>query len=336
MANYPQAIGIPYTLSASGSVAEVSAKADGVTYYNGKVYAKPNVSYINLTINDLVRMVMPVSYLHGAPSKTNGVGESVGKVVTITIGSASWELFFIPDYSANRLVNDARQMGSYYRGLLNAPIRLECYPAVPIWVTAYNGTASPYNINISHYTSASSATTSSLSIPALSARDATIYKASTLYNKVVASIGADKLTYMGTEWCGRYILIYRNAFGGRDFLALKGAVTMQDDYERQSVVRAYDGDEEEDDEVQRLYADISAQRTTTFIANSGLLTEDESSRMWHIFQSLDVWLYDTQEGTMTAVTIKDTSISRKTQATEGGKAINYQMTLEVAERVDIR
>ena len=136
--------------------------------------------------------------------------------------------------------------------------------------------------------------------------------------------------YVVLPSCSRYALYYRNAFGGIDFMLVKGPVTRTEGYVRNTAGRHID----------KALRGLAYQRGVVSYRNDvtvrwtlplGTLTDDEASRVWHLSGSTEVWLYDRVADYWTPVRITDAENIDKTFRNQGRKRVEYTITAETAQ-----
>lgn len=142
----------------------------------------------------------------------------------------------------------------------------------------------------------------------------------------VASVEINGVTYTVESDCThRFALYYLNAFGGWDFLLIRGASVEADDVDRKTFRRNYDNADIRNRGTDN-YVNIIGKRYTL---HTGWLNDDQSSRMHHLLNSPDVYLYDIGLGQMVPVVVKNSVTDYK--RTPVVKAIDYAIEVEVAQ-----
>ena len=119
------------------------------------------------------------------------------------------------------------------------------------------------------------------------------YTHATYNSKTLTSFTIGLTTYTVTKACPRYCLYYKNPFGGYDHLLLEGAVTLNRSNARDTFKADFDngaGGREE--------WVFQNEITETYEVNTGLLTEDESSRMPYLLDSPDVYICDLEKASV--------------------------------------
>ena len=147
---------------------------------------------------------------------------------------------------------------------------------------------------------------------------------------LTTTLGVKGPEFRVLEPCHQYALYYRNAFGGIDFMLVKGPVTRTEGYVRNTAGRHID----------KALRGLAYQRGVVSYRNDvtvrwtlplGALTDDEASRVWHLSGSTEVWLYDRVADYWTPVRITDAENIDKTFRNQGRKRVEYTITAETAQ-----
>lgn len=119
--------------------------------------------------------------------------------------------------------------------------------------------------------------------------------------------------------CQAYALCYANAFGGWDWLCLKGTVKRTDTITR------------------REFTTLAGERRNylnemrpSWECHTGLLCDADLAQMWQVLESRRVYLYDVMAGTYTPVLITNSECEYRTNKTNPGNGTDYVLTLEQA------
>lgn len=131
------------------------------------------------------------------------------------------------------------------------------------------------------------------------------------------------LTYKG-GYCGKYALIYQNAYGGWDTFLIEGTVYKTGSYAQSTYAKAYDN--RTLDRETWNYANVI---TYSYNCTTGWLSDEESARLAkHLLPSPDMYLQDIENGTLIPVIMQAGSYKFKTYQNEGKKMVNYTFTLK--------
>lgn len=127
--------------------------------------------------------------------------------------------------------------------------------------------------------------------------------------------------------CARYALYYVNAYGGWDSLLMTGNNKRVDNYTRATYKTVYSPADLSDRGTVNYRNDI--ERTISLVTD--WLTDEESSRMHHLFGSTNVLLHDLVDDIIRPVTIAAKSWTEKTFRNNGAKLVNYQIDVTIAQ-----
>lgn len=133
------------------------------------------------------------------------------------------------------------------------------------------------------------------------------------------------------DTCKRYVLYYRNAYGGYDSLLLDGAKRAEN-YARATIGRWADNSIPAQREVFDYRNDI--EEAWTLRVNA--LTDAQAERMPQVVGSTDAYLCDLNTNTLVPLNLTDAACEVKTYRNQGGKRIDYQITAKRAQRRERR
>lgn len=140
----------------------------------------------------------------------------------------------------------------------------------------------------------------------------------------IKSVRIGNTTYEMLEGCYRYALYYANAYGGWDSFLVEGNHSETDSITRYSREVEYDNRNVQNRGKQNYANEISKALTL----HTSWLSDDESSRMHHLLNSANVYLYDIAKNQMIPVVLTNSTTEYKTFKSNGCKLVNY--TIEVA------
>lgn len=130
--------------------------------------------------------------------------------------------------------------------------------------------------------------------------------------------------YQVVTECGDYALYYMNAYGGWDTLLIEGNTSIRNELQRYHMQTEYDNT----DVRNRARRNYINEVSKIYTLHTGLLSDAEASRMFHLLNATEVYLYDITTGEMIPVTINDTTTEYKTRKTDG--AVSYAIEVTVA------
>lgn len=288
--------------------------ADGVVIYQGVAHRRPNEKSLVVTINDVCADYVSTTM----PSWENIVVESETPTIAVQVlNGDTWE-----DKKRLQFFNDWTYKFDGTFGKLSKPINGHIRKDMPIVVSV----GSPQSkINV-YYTRKVNITpipsVEIANIPSVVANH-WIYLPDILPEYAMAdlvSVSVGTASYSVVDSCSKYALFYTNALGGWDTFLIEGNYKEVDNLERHTRTLQ--------DEGRRNYAN-DIRKTFTF--HTTWLTDDEASRMHHLLNSTDVYLYNHEMMDVTPVTIKNTSTEYKTFKNNGGKLVNYVIEVEFSK-----
>lgn len=128
--------------------------------------------------------------------------------------------------------------------------------------------------------------------------------------------------------CCRYVLHYINAFGGWDSFLIRGNFKQTDSVKRYNHKIPYNNRWDDQERGTDTYV---AELTPKYVLHSGMLTENQASRMHHLLNSCCVYLEDMQEDKVLPVVLTNSSTEHKTWDNQGHRLIEYTIEAELAQ-----
>ena len=119
--------------------------------------------------------------------------------------------------------------------------------------------------------------------------------------------------------CADYVLHYVNTFGGWDSLVMLGRCSVAEDYKRAEIKR-------NDSKV--VYAN---EVTKKWVLRTGLLTDEQSSKMHHLLGTTRAMLEDLNTGEIVDVVVTNSSCDTQTFRGNGNKMAQYEINVSLAE-----
>jgi hypothetical protein len=149
----------------------------------------------------------------------------------------------------------------------------------------------------------------------------------TYSGKTLTEVTIGLAKYTVSKSCARYSLLYKNPYGGYDQLLIEGAAHL-----KRSVVRDTFKADYDNTEAMRETWDFQNEVTRTYEMNTGLLTEDESSRMPFLLDSPDVYLNDlTAPSVFIPALIVTDSYAFQDVNQRGARMRNHTFEIQVAQ-----
>lgn len=140
----------------------------------------------------------------------------------------------------------------------------------------------------------------------------------------VQSTGA---TYRFVDTCTRYALYYVNAYGGWDTLVMDGTDMERDELTRHEASRVYDNTDRQNRGTVNHVNDVQK----SWKLHTGYLTDEQSGRMHHLLNSVQVYLYDMEEDAFLPVVLTGTSTEYKTYRNQGRRLVSYEIQARLAQ-----
>ena len=143
----------------------------------------------------------------------------------------------------------------------------------------------------------------------------------------VKKIEIGTIDYHVVSECSRYVLYYVNSYGGWDSLLIEGNHSVSDNLTRYTRETEYDNRSIQNRGVHNYVNEISK----TMTLHTSWLSDDESSRMHHLLNSTNVYLFDLATGQIVPVVLTDTRTDYKTYKGNGGRLVNYTINVTIAQ-----
>ena len=180
-------------------------------------------------------------------------------------------------------------------------------------------------LSASYHKTTGTSSSRSVTLPSNPASGTGAFKANALTN--VDRITIKSRTYYLAGSCFKYALYYVNAYGGWDQFLIEG-----NDIEADAITR-YIREVEYDNTliVNRGKDNYVNEVTKSWTLHSGLLTDDQASRMHHLLNSPLVYLCQISTGYMIPVIIKTDTCEYKTYKNQGNRMFDYTLQVEIAQ-----
>lgn len=129
------------------------------------------------------------------------------------------------------------------------------------------------------------------------------------------------------DLCGkRYVLYYKNAFGGYDAMAMSGSVRKSASLERHNVENRY-----KHNTLQFGNRNYKNDIVEKWALNTGYLNDSQCDKMFHIFGTTEAYLLDLEENRIIPVVISDDTFNYKRFDTEHTLARYYIINVEASQ-----
>lgn len=127
--------------------------------------------------------------------------------------------------------------------------------------------------------------------------------------------------------CAKYALYYVNAYGGWDTFLVEGNIQEYDTISRFTKEQSYSNTNVED----RWKSNFANELTKSFVMHTGWLTDEQSSRMHHLLESTNVYLYDFSKLEFQPILITNSTCEYKTSKSIGNRLVDYEITCDLAK-----
>lgn len=127
--------------------------------------------------------------------------------------------------------------------------------------------------------------------------------------------------------CCRYVLHYMNAYGGWDSLLVRGNGKQTDTLKRYNRKVPYDNSVDYYRGTENYVNEIGAK----YEFHPGPMTEVQAGRMWHLLNSVSVYLEDLEKGDIRPLVLTNATSEYKTWDNQGHRLIEYTIEAELAQ-----
>lgn len=139
------------------------------------------------------------------------------------------------------------------------------------------------------------------------------------------SIGGER--YEVVDACRGALLKYVNAYGAVDFFLVEGVAKKSDKitratYEKDAAALSSDYEGK----------DYQNEMVAEWTGTTGWLTDEQSLRMKHLVESVEVYMIDKQTGLEIPVQMTDNSLQHKTFDTNGRRMVNYSLAWKESQK----
>ena len=285
----------------------------GTTIYEGKATARPGESTAKVRINDIC-----ADYLVNTLPSLTDLAYTDANLPTFVVQkkpSSSWSTVtsvqFYPDWSYD--------YGSTPSDL-SCPINGRVDDRMTILFTG-RGMSS---LSASYHRTSGTSTSRSVSVPS-SATGTGAFNAGAVSG--VDRITIKSRTYYPVGSCYRYALYYVNAYGGWDQLLIEGNDMEMDEDTRHIREVEYDNNTLTNAGMDNYVNEVKK----SWILHSGLLTDDQASRMHHLFNSNLIYLCHISSRYMYPVIMESNTCEYKTFKNQGRRMVEYTMQVSLAQ-----
>lgn len=300
------------------------------TIYRGKAWKRPNEDNITICINDICEDWL----INEFPSLVSGFNQEQMPVAFLVqtiseegIYSQVANVRFVQDWSYDN-THDAEKDGvaSPVNGVLDRRQYLLWtgidVASVNVVITKANGEQVRETISLGAFGDFSNDFSKDFAATLAVAGSGTLVRPVTRWEGAV-KVSVNGVQYSVVDSCARYVLYYRNAFGGWDSLLCEGAPSEEDALTRQTMEKAGAYGR------QRVnYLNEIQKKLTLRIS---WLSDEQSARMHHLLNSTDVYLHDLVTNEIHPVVLENTTTPYKTFKGEGRAVVRYDINAVIAQ-----
>lgn len=304
---------------------EYTIKLGNTTIYQGRAYKQPNTNLIRFNINKLVYMYLnsklPNFFSVDNNQFLNEITDYYKKFNLYVDGVFSRSYYFYNDYSYN-FTPTALRATDDNTIILSQPINKNIDRRQVFLYSLFTPVLNDLPTNIiyrdEYHIIQNTLTTTTNQWLIL---DDKLYQHP---NATKLSVNGD--TYNVIDSCYKYCLYYVNSLGGWDSYLIGGNNKKTDNLTRYSTIKNFDNTTT--DFEQKNYVTIIKPK---IVLHTNWLNDDESSRMFNLLESNEVYLHDLDSGEILPVNIVNNSVEYKTFTNSGKHKYNYTIEVEIAQ-----
>ena len=304
---------------------------EGGVVYAGKAWKRPGSSSVQIRINDICADYLNHTLPNLSPEEFTELEYPINFVVQVnnggwgTVASVEFLNDWSYDYSYNVLTDG---MAFPVNGKLDSRqwLTYTAYGVKAINMVVYNkdGSSIPVNLPLEVDSDFNSDFNTDFVRSVKAAGGGTaVFSVADYPNAQYINIG--NAVYEVVSNCSRYALYYINAYGGWDSLLIEG-----NHQESDSLQRFLRDVEYDNRDVQNRSKKNYINEITKKMVHTSWMSDEQSLRMHHLMNSIDVYMYDFATGQMIPVVVDNAECKYKTYKGEGGKLVNYSIEVTVA------
>ena len=298
-----------------GASVEFRITTGGNTIYSGKAIARPGEANAKVRINDICADFL----VNALPTITDRTFTSFAlpSFVVQKKSGGTWSTI-----DTITFYNDWSYDYGFSGVLLSDPINGKVTADMFILYSRLNLTS---NLVATYHKTGGTTTNRTSTISPTPNDGTSAFDVGAVSDTIKVVIGS--LTYNVVPDCYKYALYYINAYGGWDHLLVEGTDLEADSLERHFREQEYDNGNISN----RGRVNYVNEVTKSWTLNTGLLTDDQASRMYHLINSPLVYLCEIASSTFIPVVITTNTCEYKTYRNQGNRMFNYQLTIELAQ-----
>lgn len=321
-----------YISLGTASSYEYRILVEGSIVYSGKAWKRPGSSSVQIRINDICADYLNHTLPNLSPEEFTELEYPIKFLVQInnggwgTVASVEFLNDWSYDYTYNVLTDG---MAFPVNGKLDSRqwLTYTAYGVNAINMVVYNkdGSSIPVSrpLDIDGDFNSDFNTDFVRSVRAAGGGTA-VFSVADYPNAQYINIG--NVVYEVVSNCSRYALYYINAYGGWDSLLIEGNHQEADSLQRYLRDVEYDNRDVQNRSKKNYINEI----TKKMVLHTSWMSDEQSLRMHHLMNSIDVYMYDFVTGQMIPVVVDNAECKYKTYKGEGGKLVNYSIEVTVA------
>lgn len=126
--------------------------------------------------------------------------------------------------------------------------------------------------------------------------------------------------------CAKYVLYYLNAHGGWDSLLFEGKCTKTNAYEKSTILKDFNNTKLEFGNEHYL-----KNITTTYRCTTNFISDEQSKKMYNVFQTTKAYLYSFEDGEMIPVLVNNNNYEVKSYRNNGRKLFTYTIEMQASQ-----
>lgn len=316
-------------------VAEYRITCNGEVIYTGKAWRRPGEDYVSVKINGICANYLQNVLPKLSPSKFSTMELPVTFEVEAISGGV-WmtkaSVRFLYDYSYDSSY-DAATMGMAFP--INHKVSLHQWVVwsgldvseVSASVEFADGSSMKVIIPVAISQDFNADFNNDFTIAVRTAASGTAVFKPAAWGKVTA-MTINGVKYDVVDNCNRYVLYYLNAYGGWDSLLIEGNHKEIDNLKRHT--REVEVDNRSVSNRSRVNYVNEVEKMMTL--HTSWMTDEQSLRMHHLWNSTNVYLYDMEADEMIPVLLNSATTEYKTYKNNGRNLVNYTIEATYANK----
>ena len=322
-----------YYLQPNETSVDFQVSYNGSIVYEGRAVARSSAERVRIKINDICANYIENAFPGRFPNTSGEQAQYVFTFDILTIGESGeveeYQVSFLYDWSYDYVKGD--------KVLLSAPILCKIPRNAPLLYTATSGTT---YIELIEKGGFSSAFNSAFDVGGVSTLDgsaiannifnlAELAKPTDAYVKVYGGEGQPPITYAIVDGCYRYMLYYRNAYGGWDFLLVEGKSLQTDNYTRHSFGRSHDNAQSRNRGMVNYRNDIKRK----WKLGTLWINDEGAANMHHLLGTTEVVLYDLNDNLLLPVVVDNSACEYRNYNNNGNQLVRFDIEVSSANNI---